>query len=249
MAIQRVKHPEKLGDRLADPDELDASFVVLHDGWVEDLERLHASITAHHGAHDWELVVVDNPVTDEATERIAALERVAHVPLVQKVGYGGGRNLGLRLARGRVVLVVDTSVEATGDVVAPVERALGEGAGLAGRWGVSTNDGFHFEESDGPDVDGVEAYLMATRRVLLREVGLFDAKFRWYRNADLDFSFRVRAAGLRTVVVPGLPVVRHEHRLWNTTPEAEREQLSKKNFWRFREHWGERDDLFVAKRA
>lgn len=234
--MQRVRHPQKLGDRLGDPDVHRVSFVVLFDGWAEDVERLHASLARH--CDGWEMVVVDNPVDDEASERIASLDRVVHVPLAEKVGYAGGRNLGLRLATGRIVAVVDTSVEATGDLVGSLERALDDKAvGLAGRWGVRTEEGFHFHDAEGPDVDGVEGYLMAARRALLPEVGLFDAKFKWYRNADLDWTYQIRSKGYRTVIDPSLPVVRHEHRLWHHTPEAQRDDMSRKNFFRFRDHW------------
>jgi glycosyltransferase involved in cell wall biosynthesis len=245
----RVRHPEKLGDRLGEPDTCDASFVALFDGWDADLLRLHSSLSAH--CSGWELVVVDNPVDEEASERIASLDRVVHVPLAQAMGYGGARNLGLRLALGRIAVVVDTSVEATGDLVGALDALLADAdVGLAGRWGVRTPNGFDFEESDGVgghDVDGVEGYLIAGRRSTFRDVGLFDPKFKWYRNADIDYSFKVRAAGLRTIVDASVPVTRHEHRLWESTPEAERDQLSRKNFWRFRDHWGERGDLLVTK--
>lgn len=244
--MERVRHPQKLGDRLGAPDERDTSFVVLFDGWPRDLMRLHASLVAH-ASGDWELVVVDQPVDEAASVEIAGLDRVVHVPLRDPMGWAAGRNLGLRLATGRSVIVVDTSVELEGDAVAPVDSHLSDPAvGIVGRWGVRTSDGFHFEESDGPDVDGVEAYFMALRRAELARTGLFDVKFKWYRNADIDFTFRVRDTGLRTIVDPTLPLTRHEHRLWETTPEAERDELSRKNFGRFRSHWGERRDLFVA---
>lgn len=247
--MQRVKHPQKLGDRLGDPDTHDVSFLVLFEGWATDVERLHRSLRAHLPDRDWEFVVVDNPTDDEASERIAALERVVHVPLAEHVGFGGGRNLALRLATGRICVVVDTSVELTGDALAPIEAHLAdEHIGLVGRWGVVTPNGFDFDEAEGPDVDGVEAYFMAGRRAVFAEAGLFDPKFRWYRNGDVDFTFRVRAAGYRTIVDPSLPLARHTHRLWEATPEAEREQLSRKNFWRFRDHWGEREDLFLSMR-
>ena len=244
--MERVKHPQKLGDRLNDPDVRDASFVVLFDGWVDDLERLHASLRAH-ASGDWELVVVDNPVDDTASERIAALDRVVHIPLRDHLGWAAGRNLGLRQAAGRLAVVVDTSVEMLGDPMTPLDGALADPAiGVVGRWGVHTPDGFDFTESDGPDVDGVEAYLMAMRRATLHEAGLFDPKFRWYRNADIDFSFQVRAAGYRTIVDASLPVRRHTHRLWESTPPEERDTASARNFGRFRKHWGERKELFTA---
>ena len=245
MPVSRIAHPQKLGDRLGSPDAHDVSFVVLFEGWLPDLERLHRSIGAHVGAA-WELVVVDNPVDDDASERIAALEGVVHVPLRDAVGWAAGRNLGLRLATGRLVVVIDTSVELTGDAVAPMAAHLADpSVGLVGCWGVTTHDGFEFGESGGPDVDGVEAYVMAMRRADLVRTGVFDPRFRWYRNADIDFSFRVRDAGLRTIVDPSLPVRRHTHRIWEATPD--REELSRANFARFRRHWGERNDLFVAR--
>lgn len=241
MSVQRIRHPQKLGDRFGSPDAHELSFVTLFDGWVEDLERLHASL----GPDDWELVVVDNPVEEAASDRIAALPQVVHVPLRDTVGWGAGRNLGLRQASGELVVVVDTSVELTGDIVEPLRSHFEQAdVGLVGRWGVTTRDGFRFEEAEGPDVDGVEAYFMALRRTDVQRVGFFDPKFRWYRNADIDFSFRVRDAGFRTIVDLSLPLTRHEHRLWESTDD--REELSRKNFFRFRDHWGDRTDLFVA---
>lgn len=233
--MQRIAHPQRLPDRRAAPDTHDLSFIALFDGWVADLERFHVS-AATHLACGWELVVVDNPGDDDASERIASLGRVLHLPLKERVGYGAGRNLGLRQAGGRIVCVLDTSVELVGDAWPAIDSALrDEAVGLVGRWGVRTGDGFSFEEADGPDVDGVEGYLMAMRRADLARTGTFDPRFRFYRNADLDLSYQVRAAGLRTIVDPALPVVRHEHRLWENTPD--RDEQSRRNFARFRRHW------------
>jgi GT2 family glycosyltransferase len=157
--------------------------------------------------------------------------------LRDKLGYGAGRNLGLRLATGTIACIVDTSVELTGPAGPILTQRLADPAiGCVGRWGItSDHDGFHFEESEGPDVEGVEGYFMAMRRADLSRIGLFDPKFKFYRNADLDQSFRVRAAGLRTIVDDTLPLVRHEHRLWEHT--ADRDELSRKNFFRFRDRW------------
>ena len=62
---------------------------------------------------------------------------------------------------------------------------------------------------------------MAFRREILTTAGLFDEKFRWYRTADIEYSFRVKDQGLRAVVVP-VPVEQHEHRMWFQTPPEER---------------------------
>lgn len=247
--MHRVKHASKLADRSSEPDAYEISFLVLFDGWPEDVERFHESASAHVDA-DWELVIVDNPADEDGSERLAKLGRTAHVPLRDRIGYGAGRNLALRLATGRILCVVDTSVELTGDVAAPIAAALADATvGVVGRWGLVTSDGFAFEESEGPDVHAVEGYLMALRRADVGRIGMLDPKFRFYRNADIDHSFRVRDAGLRAVVDPTLPVIRHEHRMWQSTPEGERDTLSHDNFHRFRRHWGERPDLLDLSRG
>jgi glycosyltransferase involved in cell wall biosynthesis len=230
-SVERIKHPQKLGDHLDEVPTCDLSFVVLFEGWLADLERLHSSIVEHVQS-SWELVVIDNPVDDEASERIATFDGVVHVPLRDSVGYGAGRNLGLRQSHGTVVCIVDTSVE----IIGPLAIDIPADVGILGRWGVSGQDGFHYEEAEGPDVDAVEGYFMALRRSDLPTIGLFDPKFRFYRNADLDLSYQVRArTGLRTIVDATLPLERHEHRLWENTPD--RDELSRKNFFRFRQHW------------
>jgi len=85
---------------------------------------------------------------------------------------------------------------------------------------------------------------MAFRRDVIRDVGLFDEKFKWYRTADIECSFRVRDRGFRAIVVD-VPIVRHEHRMWSSIPPAERDRLSKRNFYRFLERFRGRTDLLV----
>jgi cysteinyl-tRNA synthetase len=87
---------------------------------------------------------------------------------------------------------------------------------------------------------------MAFRAADALAAGGFDPRFRFYRIADIEFSFRLRAGGGRAVVVPGLPLTRHEHRLWEATDPAERDRLSRRNLYRFLDRWRERTDLIVG---
>jgi len=104
----------------------------------------------------------------------------------------------------------------------------------------------HFHESAGPEVDALEGYVLAVRRRQALDAGGFDRKFRFYRLADFDLCFRLRdRLGGRAVVVPDLPVVRHEHRLWEALSEEERERRSRRNYYRFLDLWGRRPDLMT----
>jgi len=168
------------------------------------------------------------------------------IRLVAGTGWGAARNAGLIRSLGRVVVLVDGSIEATGEVLAPLAEALGDASvGVAGPFGIVTDDLREFRESDGPDVDAIEGYLMAFRRELLVDGLRFDEKFKFYRTADIELSFQVKARGLRAIVLP-LPVKRHEHRMWANTPESRRAALSKRNYYRFLDRWRGRFDLTVG---
>jgi cysteinyl-tRNA synthetase len=145
-----------------------------------------------------------------------------------------------------VTILLDTSLEPTGDFVGPLLAAFDDASvGIAGGWGVTSADAREFHDASPGLVDAIEAYCLAIRREALRAVGGFDRRFRYYRNADLDFSFSIRDAGWTAVRTDPLPLERHEHRGWTELPEAERDRLSKRNFYRFLDRWGDRPDLLL----
>jgi cysteinyl-tRNA synthetase len=172
------------------------------------------------------------------------------VSLEEGTGWAAARNAGLRRSRAETILALDGSVEASGDVLSPLEAALADPTvGVCGPFGLVTGDLREFRESAASgDCDAVEAYLMAFRRSTLQLAGGFDERFRWYRSADLEWCFRVRDAGLRITAVPA-PVVRHEHRMWEAAAPEEREEWSRRNFGRFLDRWRDRWDLTVQGRG
>ena len=231
--------PADVTSVLSEAPSADVSVHWLVEGWPEDVVRALAGFRANEGGRRVQYVVADLTETDPASYG----EGVEVLALPRDAGWGAARNAGLRRSRGRIVLVVDGSVEPVGDVLAPIEIALSDpGVGVCGPYGISTTDLREFSGSDGPDVDAIEGYLMAFRRDVLVRSGLFDERFRWYRTADIELSFRVKDAGLRARVVPA-PVERHAHRIWESTPRMERERLSKRNYNRFLERFRGRFDL------
>ena len=95
-------------------------------------------------------------------------------------------------------------------------------------------------------MDAMQAYCFAFRRSRLQEVGLPRESFRFYRNLDLDYSFHFKDAGYSIIADPSLPVQLHEHRQWSALSEGERDELSRKNYRRFLDRWGQRADLLVS---
>jgi GT2 family glycosyltransferase len=218
----------------------DVSVQWVLDGWPEDIDRALAAFKAQAGRRSVQYVVVDT--TGGSPHRWD--EDVEVVSLPVGTGWAEARNAGLKRAHGRIVLAVDGSIEPSGDVFLPLEIALADDdVGICGPFGLVTTDLRRFDETARPgDCDAIEGYLMAFRFEVLDSIGLFDEKFRWYRTADIEWSFRAKDHGLRTVVVD-VPVRRHAHRMWLQTPPADRERLSKRNFYRFLDRWRGRWDL------
>ena len=237
---QRLR-PQDVESVLDSPATCDVSVHWICEGWPEDITRGLAGCRANEGGREVQYVVADVSETDPALFGGG----VEVLPLEPGTGWGAARNAGLKRSRGRIVLVMDGSVEPTGDVFGPLEASLrDETVGVCGPFGIVTRDLRSFGESPGPEVDAIEGYLMAFRRDVLGDVGMFDERFKWYRTADIECSFRIKDAGLRAVVVD-VPVARHEHRIWHQTELAERDRLSKRNYYRFLERFRDRTDLLV----
>ena len=224
-------------------------LTVLH-GWRGDAERWLLSVFTHTKA-DFEALVVDNSGDPHVSGWLASrlAERLRVITLEPPLGFGAAVNSGIEAAASEVIVLFDPGVELKGDAISPLLAALSDPtvvvAGPFGLRGKGTLK--EFEESAEPEVDAIEGYCMAFRRADAQAVGGFDPRFRFYRMADVELSFRLRDRGGRAAVVPNLPLERHEHRLWESTEPAERERLSKRNTYRFLDRWRDREDLLVGK--
>lgn len=230
-------------DRRGDEPAVDVSLHWVCEGWPGDIDRALAGFRSHAGSWTMQFVVAD--VTGQRPGRWGADVEVVSLP--SGTGWATARNAGLGRNRGAIVLMLDGSVEPVGDVVTPLAEALADPlVGSAGPFGMVTADLRQFDEAPGPGpCDALEGYLIAVRREVLDRVGGADERFRWYRNADIEWSFRVKDAGLRTEVVE-VPVATHEHRVWASTSPEDRERLSRRNFNRFLDRWRDRWDLVLA---
>jgi hypothetical protein len=233
-------------------------LTIVH-GWKPDVERWLLSSFTHCKA-DFEALIVDNSddVRIAAWLESRAADRFRFIPLFPVLGFGAAVNAGIEGSAGEVVVLFDPGVELTGDAASLLVEALADpSVVVAGPFGLRAKGTLkEFETSTGPEVDAIEGYCMAFRRADALAVGGFDPKFRFYRIADIEFSFRLRDRGRerggrgsrgRALVLPGLPVEKHEHRLWENTDHQERDRLSRRNLYRFLDRWGSRADLLVGK--
>lgn len=177
-----------------------------------------------------ELVVVDNGSSDDSVAQIRAAFPAAHlVETGKNLGFAGGCNRGIReaLARGaEFVFLINNDTTFTPDCV---EHLVAQTQGDVGMtipaiyytsapttiWSLGgIRHRWTWEKTDDTDAalkraqhngtlerDYVPGCGLLLRRDVLEQVGLFDETFFMYYE-DMDFSWRVRAAGFRILLVP-----------------------------------------------
>jgi cysteinyl-tRNA synthetase len=229
-----VSSAKELPDRRADPATRSWSVGIVTREYPDDFARCLAGVLAVLPP-DGEVFVLDSGSRDDAQHRIAEIaahDRRVEVYFADRdLGEGAARNALVRVARGRLVLMLDCSVEITGDLLSPLTRALGdETVGIVGPWGLRTTDLKHFDEVTRGEVQAVQGYCAAARREVLLEIGGFDERYRFYRNLDIAVSLAAREHGYRGVALGAECARRHEHRLWESLSEEERLKRSRRNF-------------------
>ena len=165
------------------PADVSVHWVV--EGWPEDVARALAGFRANEGGSR-------RPVRRRRPHRDGPrdVRRRRRGPRARdRDGLGRRAERGAQRSRGRIVARDGRVGRADGRRVRPARRrALDDpSVGVGGPFGISTEDLREFHDSEaGPEVDAIEGYLMAFRRRRVRDVGLFDEKFRWYRTADIE---------------------------------------------------------------
>ncbi|MDP6493914.1 MAG: glycosyltransferase, partial [Dehalococcoidia bacterium] len=232
------------------PDRLDFSVGIVACNYLSDVLRCINSLLLLGERHPMEVLVVDNGSTDGTSawleDKANQDRRVRVIHTDHVLGEAAAKNILLKQSLGTYVVLMDTSIEATEDFLAPIAQALSDkSVGLAGPWGLRTRDLRHFEEIEEGQADAIQAYCFAFRRSVISEVELMRESFRFYRNLDIEYSFCFLDMGYRVMALGSLPLQRHEHRAWTSLAEDERETLSQGNFRRFLKRWGNRQELLL----
>jgi GT2 family glycosyltransferase len=177
---------------------------------------------------DYDAIVVDNGSTDESLDLLRRdYAWVDVISLPHNLGYAGGCNAGLEVARGEVLVLLNNDTEVEPDWLSELLAALQRHpeAGMAtpkvklwdDRQRLHTT-GDYVRRDGIPDSRGVwevdrgqydgQAYVFgasgvapAYRRTMLQEIGFFDRDFVSYCE-DVDLSWRAQLAGYRCVYAP-----------------------------------------------
>lgn len=233
-----------LPDRSAEPDQRRCTVGIVVDGWADDV-RTCVQALLEHAPPDVVVALLDNGSdAGAAVHELAADSRVHEWHLAEPAGWSDAVTALLRAEPAAVHVLLDPSTVLLGDALTPVLAGLDDPSVVGAGWrGVRVQDGWReFEDAPPGEVEALLGYLFAVRRRAALAVPL--PRSRYYRNADIEWSFLLREAGGR-LVVPAveLPLRQDRHRGYHETDPAYRDKQSRTTYDRFLTRFRGREQL------
>jgi hypothetical protein len=218
---------------------------LIADNFLEDFAQCVASIRAH----------VQTPISIFASgnENKAVPEMFPNETVEwqkNKLGWGHTVNNFLNSVTDKYVVIMDPSTNFTGDAITPVVEKLDAGfQGVGWRGGlINIEDEWRSVDDRGDgEVDVLFSYFFAMDREFALTAGGANPSATYYRNADIELSLALRAAGGKLWQME-LPLVQGRHHGYHDADPDYREKNSKKNYSRILEKYRGRTDILSARR-
>jgi glycosyltransferase involved in cell wall biosynthesis len=165
---------------------------------------------------NYEIIVVDDGSTDGTLKwLIDRADQLPHVRsfLQEHQGPAAARNLGIKEAKGDIIIFIDSDLVVTETFLQAHANALREGQKKLGSdrlftygWVINTCN-FENPTAEPYKITDFSAAYFATGNVAiarkwLEEVGLFDTRFQLYGWEDLELGVRLKRLGLKLIKCP-----------------------------------------------
>jgi len=224
----------------------DIAIAMIIDGFTEDAAETVRTIKAHTDTPIIALVSVDPA---ELIDEIDLQFQV--ISITEDFGWGENANSLLKNISSKYLVIMDPSTRFTGDAMAPViaELSKGEFSAVGWRGGlVNTEDEWRSVDDKGAgEVDVLFSYFLAVNIADATNAGGFNNRAIYYRNADIEFSLRLRQSNGRLLQMD-LPLEQGRHHGYYDTEENFREVQSKKNYDRILERFRGKSAILSPRR-
>ena len=206
----------------------DVTVGLIVDGFTEDALETVKAIKANS---DCAVAIIS--LGDAGTLFEQMDKRTYLISVNPGAAWGDCANVFLEKVQSKYVVIMDPSTRFTGDAITPVVQQLEKGDYVAVGWRgglVNTEDEWRSVDDKGSgEVDVLFSYFMAFNRAAMIEVGGFNPRALYYRNADIEYSLKIRKAGGRLLQME-LPLTQERHHGYHDVDPEYREVQSKKNY-------------------
>jgi hypothetical protein len=222
------------------------TVAIVVNGFHEDAITSVNSIKAHSSA---EILVL---ATQPAEDLSSIVDSHTHViQLENDPGWGECANAALRIISTPFAVIMDPSTTFTGDAISPVLQELQKKDFAAVGWRgglINIEDQWRSVDDKGAgEVDVLFSYFFALDKEAALQAGGFNARAIYYRNADMEFSLRLKHAAGRLLQMD-LPLEQGRHHGYYDTEESFRDAQSKKNYDRILERFRGKEAILSPRR-
>lgn len=224
----------------------DIAIAMIVDGFTADAAETVRTIKAHCHTPIVALVTCDPA---ELIEEIDLQFQL--IVITENFGWGENANALLKNIKSQYLVIMDPSTRFTGDAISPVLAELNKGNFSAVGWRgglVNTEDEWRSVDDKGAgEVDVLFSYFLAFNCADATNAGGFNNRAIYYRNADIEFSLRLRHSNARLLQMD-LPLEQARHHGYYDTDEQFREIQSKKNYDRILERFRGKSAILSPRR-
>jgi hypothetical protein len=242
--VQVIADIQKLKNLPKSDRSITVAIVV--NGFHEDAITSVNSIKAHSSA---EILVL---ATQPAEDLSSIVDSHTHViQLENDPGWGECANAALRIISTPFAVIMDPSTTFTGDAISPVLQELQKKDFAAVGWRgglINIEDQWRSVDDKGAgEVDVLFSYFLAVDKDAALQAGGFNARAIYYRNADIEFSLRLKHASGHLLQMD-LPLEQGRHHGYYDTEESFRDAQSKKNYDRILERFRGKEAILSPRR-
>jgi len=251
----RAKNPfpvyERIGDlRFFTEKRFPIAVSLVLDGFVDDAITSIQAIKKYSPV-DTAILIVVNGKPELGTLATELDERTFIAQINMGCGWAEAQNAALKLAPAPYLVVMDPSTIFTGDAITPTLQKLNEGDFSAVGWRgglVNVDDEWRSVDDKGDgEVDVLFSYFMALNVEHALGASGFNARALYYRNADIEFSLRLRQSRGRLLQM-SLPLEQARHHGYYDTDESYRDEQSKKTYDRILERFRGKNEILIERR-
>jgi hypothetical protein len=224
----------------------DIAITMIIDGFTADASETVRTIKAHT---DTPIIALVSGDPAELVEEIDL--QFQAISITENFGWGENANALLKNISSKFLVIMDPSTRFTGNAMSLVSAELSKGEYSAIGWRgglVNTEDEWRSVDDKGAgEVDVLFSYFLALNIADATNAGGFNNRAIYYRNADIEFSLRLRQANGRLLQMD-LPLEQARHHGYYDTDEEFREIQSKKNYDRILERFRGKNTILSPRR-
>ena len=226
--------------------ENDVTVGIIVDGFTDDALETVRTVKANSNCAVAIIAIGDAGALFEEMDKRTYLISVA-----TGASWADCANVFLEKVASKYVVVMDPSTQFTGDAITPVVDELAKGQYVAVGWHgglVNLEDQWRSVDDKGVgEVDVLFSYFMAFNREAMTQVGGFNPRAVYYRNADIEFSLKIRQAGGKLLQME-LPLTQGRHHGYHDADPDYRDAQSKKTFDRILEKYRGKEAILSPRR-